>query len=79
MVHSAVLAAQTVMGLSPGQNRQCGTHLQVCGIKKASCHADLNTVSRCHTTHESEDQGGGGVENAQKGIHPGFETQGRCH
>ena len=31
------------------------TCLQVCGSKRLGCHADLYTVSRCHTRGESED------------------------
>ena len=29
--------------------------LAVCGLKRLDCHADLYTVSRCHTRDESED------------------------
>ena len=67
-------AARAVMGSSPGQNlHQClGTHLYVCGLKRLGCHVDLCTVNRCHTrgSHKWE---------TMKGIHPGFETQGRRH
>ena len=57
--------AQTVVGLSPGPNlHQClWTHLQVHGLKRLGCHADLYTVSRCRTRGESEDQS----EKAHKG------------
>ena len=45
--------AQRVMGLSPGQNlHQC---LWTCLQVMLRCHADLYTVSRCHTRGESED------------------------
>ena len=30
------------------------THRQVCGSKRHCCHADLHTVSRCHTRGEFE-------------------------
>ena len=55
--------AWTVLGLNP---HQClWTHgLQVCGSKRLSCHADLCTVSRCHTRGKSEDHTG---EKACKG------------
>ena len=57
VVYSVVLTIQTVVGLSPGPNlHQClWTRLQVCGSKMLSCHADLYTVSRCHTRGKSED------------------------
>ena len=44
--------------------------------KRLGCHADLYTVSRCHTRGESENHTG---KKARKGstLH-GFETQGRC-
>ena len=31
------------------------TCLQVCGLKRLWCHADLHTVSRCYTRGESQD------------------------
>ena len=79
VVYSAVLVAWTVMGLSPSLNlHQCSqTHWQVHGSKRLSCHADLYTVSRCCTRGESEDHTG--EKACRKGIHPGFETQGRHH
>ena len=46
-------------------------------IEKAGCHADLYTVSRCCTRGESGDHRGEKVP--KKGIHPGFDTQGRYH
>ena len=49
-LYCAVPAAQTFMGSSPKSPM-----LQVCGSKRLSCHADLYTVSRCHTRGESED------------------------
>ena len=48
------------------------TCVQVRGLKRLGCHADLYTVSRCHTRGESEDHTS---EEARKGIHPGFENQ----
>ena len=60
MVYSTVLIAQTVVGSSPSLNlNQClWTCLQAHGLKRLSCHADLYTVSRCHTRGESGDHTG---------------------
>ena len=59
--HCAV--ACMVMGSNPHQF--LGTHdLQVHGSERLGCHAELYTVSRCHTTGKSEDHTG---EKAHKG------------
>ena len=71
MAYSAVVSAHMVVGLSPKS-----PPVQVHGLKRLRCHADLCTVSRCHTRGESEDHK---VRKYAKGIHPGFETQGRHH
>ena len=44
--------------------------------KNIYVYLGLYTVSRCRKRGKSEDHTG---ENALKGIHPGFETQGRRH
>ena len=77
--YSTVLAAQTVVGSSPVPNfHQClWTRLQVGGSKRLSYHADLYTVSRCHTRDKSEDHKR--EKACKKGILPFFETQGRHH
>ena len=78
MVYSAVLAACSTDGRSWVQALnlyQClWTHLQVCGSKRLGCHADILTVSRCHTRGEFE---GHRSEKACKWLHPSFGTQGR--
>ena len=51
-------------------------HLQVCGSKRLSCHANLYIVNRCHTRSESEAHTS---EKVCKRIHSSFETQGRHH
>ena len=43
-----------------------------------SYYADLYTVSRCWTSVESEEKCAG-KKVCKWEIHPGFETQGRCH
>ena len=45
---------------------------QMCGSKWFSCHTGHQEVIRCHTRGETEV-----TKYASKGIHPGFETQGR--
>ena len=56
---SAVLAAQIVVGLSPGPNlHQCLWTPCKCGSKRLSCHAHLCTLSRCYTRGESFDRTG---------------------
>ena len=43
-------------GFEPPNLHQCSQiHLQVCGSKRLSYHADLYTVSRCCTRGESEE------------------------
>ena len=42
-------------------------------MKWLHCHAGQQEVSSCHTRDESEESV------TSKGIHPGIETQGRCH
>ena len=74
MVFGSVLAAQMVMSSSSKPPSMLGTRLQVCGLKRLGRHADLYTVSRCCTRGESEDHTG---EKTCKGIHLGFDTQGR--
>ena len=68
--------ARTVMGLNPHQCLWIYDP-QVCISRRLSCHADLYTVSRCHTKCESEDHTG--EKACKQGTHPGFDTQGRCH
>ena len=46
-----------------GSNPDLWTHLQVRGSKRLGCHADLCTVSRCHTRVESE-----GLESEKTGT-----------
>ena len=57
MVHSAVLAAQTVMGSSPGMNlHQClWTHLQVCGSKRLGAMLTSTQSAGVAPEGESED------------------------
>ena len=40
---------------TPNLHQCLQTSLQVCGSKKFGCHADLFTVSRCHTRGESQE------------------------
>ena len=61
---------------APNLHQCLWTLLQVCESKRLGCHADLYTVSRCCTRGESEDHTS---KKVCKGIHPGFETQGRHH
>ena len=44
---------------APNLHQCLWTHLQVCESKRLGCHADLYTVSRCHTRGESEDHTSG--------------------
>ena len=39
---------------APNLHQCLQTHLQVCGLKRLGCHADLYTVSRCHTRGEKK-------------------------
>ena len=59
MVYRAMFATCSIdcHGFEPPNLHQClQTCLQVYGSKRLSCHADPNTVNRCHTRGESEEQ-----------------------
>ena len=57
VVYIAMVVARTVVGSSPGLDRTSTNscrHICISGSKRLGCHADLYTVSRCHTRGESE-------------------------
>ena len=60
---------------APNLHQCLRTHLQVRGSKRLGCHADLYTISRCHTRGESDES----VVHRWGSMQAGFETQGRCH
>ena len=66
------------MVVGSNSHQSLRTHdLQVHESQKLSCHFDLNMVSSCHTRGESA--GHYDDEASKRGIHPGFQTQGRHH
>ena len=63
MVYSTVLVHGWSWVQAPNIHQCLWTCLQVCGSKRLDCHADLFTVSRCHSRGELHRQEG------MKGIH----------
>ena len=54
--------------------------VQICGLKRLSCDAGHQEVSRSHTRgHYEESITHRMMERPSKGIHPDFGTEGRCH
>ena len=53
--HACCMRHRQLWVWAPNLHQYLQTHLQVCGSKRLGCHADLHTVSRCHTRGESED------------------------